>query len=269
MADTIITKTLKDTPPKLYRYCGVRSGRIDWIKRYLLNSELYFSSMTSLNDPLDCRIPVSFDASPEIAEEYWRKIAPLATPYESPEERERHIAELIQNTKTEAGRQQLSEVQFRNFEKHGILSLTKHPDSMLMWSYYADSHAGIVLRFNMTPANLVALTSTLECVMVEVSYQSDFPIINFYGDDIEKIYTLVGTKAIAWAHEHEWRIVLVNMTGHIHIPGEMIDGVIFGLRTDPEDETLIRSWVQERKEPTELLRVRHKLGSFELEIVPA
>jgi hypothetical protein len=269
MADTIVTRTLEKTPSQLYKYCGVRNGRIDWIKRYLLSSELYFAPMTCFNDPLDCRIPMSFDASPEIAEEYWKKIAPLAAPHESPEERDKHVAELIQKTKTNAGREQLTEIQFRNFAKHGILSLTKHPDSMLMWSYYADSHSGIVLRFNMGPANLVALASTIECVMVEVVYQSDFPIINFYGDDTEKIYALIGTKALDWAHEHEWRIVLVNRTGHVRIPSEMIDGIIFGLRTNPDDETLIRSWVHERKEATELLRVKYKSRSFELEIVSA
>ena len=105
---TAIMKALKNMPPTLYKYCGVRNGRIDWIKRYLLGSELYFSPMTSFNDPLDCRIPMSFDASPEIAVEYWNKIAPQAAPGEGPEERKRHIAELIQNAKTEAGRKKLA-----------------------------------------------------------------------------------------------------------------------------------------------------------------
>ncbi len=269
MADSIITETLKRMPPKLYKYCGVLNGRIDWIKKYLLDSELYFSPMTSFNDPLDCRIPMSFDVSPEKAEEYWKKIAPLAAPYETPEERKRHIEEIIQKTKTDAGRKQLTEIQYQNFQKHGILSLTKHPDNMLMWSYYADSHAGIALRFDLTLDNLVALVSTLECLMVEVVYRTDFPVIDYCGDEIVKINELLRTKALAWAHEHEWRIAAVNRTGHIRLPSNLIDGIVFGLRTASDDEALIRSWIHERKEPTELLRVKHKHGSFDLEIVPA
>src|SRR6266581_3321932 len=101
MADTIITRTLKRMPAKLYKYCGVHNNRISWIKRYLLDSELYFSSISAFNDPLDCRIPFIFDAPPELAVEYWKKIAAVAAPQQTAEEQQKRIDELIHDTKNE------------------------------------------------------------------------------------------------------------------------------------------------------------------------
>jgi hypothetical protein len=49
----------------------------------------------------------------------------------------------------------------------------------------------------------------------------------------------------------------------------MIDGVIFGLRTEPAVEQQIKRWVAERPVRTELLRIQHESDSFELKVVPA
>jgi hypothetical protein len=49
----------------------------------------------------------------------------------------------------------------------------------------------------------------------------------------------------------------------------MIDGVIFGLRTEPVVEQQVRKWVAERPVPTELLRIQHESDSFELKVGPA
>ena len=61
----------------------------------------------------------------------------------------------------------------------------------------------------------------------------------------------------------------VGRTGYVRIPLRMIDGVIFGLRTEPAVEQQIRKWVAERPVPTELLRVKEENQSFELKVVPA
>jgi hypothetical protein len=70
-------------------------------------------------------------------------------------------------------------------------------------------------------------------------------------------------------YETEWRIALRDHTGYISIPLRMIDGVIFGLRTDQECQAQIRSWANERAVGVELLRIRNKNDSFELEVVAA
>jgi hypothetical protein len=78
-----------------------------------------------------------------------------------------------------------------------------------------------------------------------------------------------GTKAEAWAHEQEWRLVLPKHWGNLKVPPEMIDGVVMGMRIQPAVEATVRSWVANRNPKVELLRVVHKPQSFELEVVPA
>jgi hypothetical protein len=79
---------------------------------------------------------------------------------------------------------------------------------------------------------------------------------------------LAGTKAKAWEHEREWRLVLINCVGPVRIPPEMIDGVILGLRTDKKCEEEIRQWIKERKAPTKLFRVTNEEDSFLFKIAP-
>ena len=80
---------------------------------------------------------------------------------------------------------------------------------------------------------------------------------------------MLGTKSRAWAHEQEWRLVLVGRTGSVRIPAEMINGVLLGMRIDPSNEEAVRGWIAERTPRIELLRVIHKPGSFALDVVPA
>ena len=265
---TVAGTVLRQLPKSLYKYSPVSDGRIDRIKRYLLNSKLYFSSMSAFNDPLDCRIPFVFEATDAAAAEYWQTIAD-AIPGQSAEQKKARILELIAQTKDDAGRKRLTDQQFTSLQRHGILSLTKHPDSMPMWAYYGESHSGVVLRLNMSPDILLPLTRYEQCVIVPAVYHSDFPKINFYGSDDQKIHDVLGAKAAAWKHEEEWRIVFINGANrHIAVPPEMIDGVVLGVRTSAEHEAQIREWIAARKAKTDLLRVRNKPHSFELELVP-
>jgi hypothetical protein len=137
-----------------------------------------------------------------------------------------------------------------------------------MWSYYAEGHRGIVVLFNTTPEQLAKFRP--EFVPVEVQYSNQFPSIKYYETPTpELIAKVVGTKAKAWEHEKEWRIVLVNHTGYVQIPHTMIGGVVFGLRTDYQVEQQIRSWTKMIPTPLQFFRIKHRRNSFELEVTPA
>jgi len=100
-------------PRALYRYAGVsreEPDRLEGIRRLLVESELYFTSPRTFNDPLDSKgVSLEFIASALKAEQYWRnsykRIAanrlPLGVP---PRERKRWIQRMIANQRTEAGR---------------------------------------------------------------------------------------------------------------------------------------------------------------------
>ena len=255
-------------PQALYRYSGASGDRMKWIHAALVESNVFFSAPSGFNDPLDCRVPFNFDASTVEIERYWRPVAKEQSPGAPPSEIEKTVESLIMLSQTVSGRNQLNETTHRSIAKSGVLSLSTQEANMLMWSYYAESHKGIVLRFRMNMDNLLAIPE--ETLPVEVKYSIDLPCIEFYNTTWEeRLLGVLGTKADAWKHETEWRLVLVSHTGYVHVPPAMIDGVILGLRTDKDHEADIRSWVKARPVKTDILRIVHKPGSFGLEAVPA
>jgi hypothetical protein len=104
---------------------------------------------------------------------------------------------------------------------------------------------------------------------IEVEYNVEFPDVNFYeANTFNLMRTILGTKAIDWRHEEEWRIVLFNITGKVSFPPEMLDGIIFGMRTSEDDKGLIHEWIDSRTISIETYQVSNKPRSFELEINP-
>ena len=158
----------------------------------------------------------------------------------------RRIQQLVMQSRTAAGQKQLTELQFQSIDRHGILCLSTEPNSMVMWSYYAEGHKGIVVRFN-TSVEQLALWRR-QFLPVEVKYATEFPHIPYYDTETQTmIAQVVGTKAKEWEHEKEWRIVLVGTTGYVHVPETMISGIIFGLRTDVEVRGRITEWARRRR----------------------
>lgn len=101
-----------------------------------------------------------------------------------------------------------------------------------------------------------------------MQYTDQFPDVAFYEAGVfELILAIFGTKAKAWKHEQEWRLVRQNRVGPLVYPPAMLDGIILGMRIDEEDEKLVRDWVTKHPSPVEILRVRNVSRSFELEVV--
>lgn len=258
---------LRRLPRVLYRYSSLAGDHMERVKRVLLQSELYFASYTKFNDPLDCRITLDFKASTLKREQYWRQSASRFFPGTPRSQRKAQVSRMVNLSQTPVGREDLNRFAFQEMERHGIVCLSKPPDNVLMWSYYGDGHKGIAIRFNMDPRRLIGLTGTW--CPAEVHYSEKPPCINFFdADAFDLAQGIFGTKAKAWEHESEWRIVLLNRTGVVRIPPSMIDGVILGLRSDEDSARRIRQWAKERPVPTEVLRVVNEKDSFALRVVP-
>ena len=93
-----------------------------------------------------------------------------------------------------------------------IFCVSAIPDSILMWSYYAQNHSGLVLRFNseidespLSEARAVDYVDEVPSV-VEAEHLSD--MLSGYGDigPRELLDLVVFTKYRDWAHEKEWRV---------------------------------------------------------------
>lgn len=160
-----------------------------------------------------------------------------------------------------------------------ILCLTVRPDNGLMWSHYADSHKGVVLRFRSIPA-----FDTPYGLAKPVNYVDEIPPLvgeqeladSFAGvgtfDKAEILNRAVYTKAADWRYEEEWRL----NSGGGRRPGELfedvpfgrneLDGLIFGLRTSEDDREQIKI-LADLYPNVEMLTAIREEGKFGLKIV--
>ena len=168
---------------------------------------------------------------------YLRDNAPLMTRAELDQEFHDVIEQCVQATESSIERH--SKELFDLFSNDKIFCLSSVPTSILLWSYYAQNHAGLVLRFTDDVPD--AATKTAK----PVRYVDQFPSLvddDIFSDmlagydvlDRRKILeTIAFTKSNHWAHEHEWRIYAgVGRTrgAYEDIPfiPTGLDGVIFG-----------------------------------------
>jgi hypothetical protein len=160
-----------------------------------------------------------------------------------------------------------------------ILSLTTTPNIGLMWSHYANSHKGVVMRFRSIPAldspfgiaKPINYTDTRPSLLTE-----DYLINSFAG--LESINAreinnaVIYTKMKEWEYEKEWRISSGDgrdkKASFEDLPfgSNELDGVIFGLRTSSEDRIEICK-LAEAYPNVELMRANEAVGKIGIELI--
>lgn len=220
---------------RLYKYTPVSTRSLSIIS----TGKVWYAKPSSFNDPFDCGLDLCEDMSID------EKVQVLRVEMEregwSPEK----VTQQLQNMFTEYG--ELNQIDTLNIEKltasihqkrndTGILSLSGTPESILMWSHYADQHRGICIEFTVPESISVH----------KVSYSQmppRFTLHDIYVKRNEECLSLFTTKHKHWQYEKEYRVILRGGGDILHnIPGP-ITGVIFGLRTSPDDEALVRKMV--------------------------
>lgn len=169
---------------KLYKYLDVDGGL-----KMLDNRNLQFTNATRLNDPFDCHPGlINFSNVPIEKTKVWGK--------------DRTI-------KLE------SNYYDRLRKETWVCSLSKTYDSLLMWSYYGN-HKGVCIGLDMgkTRKHLSRImcgvnVGTFE---MEVQYKDIIDKPDYFHDINDYFGYVLSTKAKAWAHEQEIRLLLINPT---------------------------------------------------------
>jgi hypothetical protein len=253
---------VQELPPQLFKYVSLEGDRAKWVRNLIVESELFFARPSMFNDPLDCKTPPVFDGREEDVKGYWReRWERTGKGYEE------ELEWFVEMTKTDEGRRQLTKKYLDLLDTYGIACFAPRPDNFLMWSYYASSHTGIAVRFNTAPAFISQLPEPW--MPLKVEYATEFPRPSFYDTDRHRVgRASFGTKALAWAHEEEWRFVRIGKWGAITLPAGMIDGVVLGLKTSPEVSVNVRQWASRANRPIEVLKVVNQPNSFALDVMP-
>lgn len=197
---------------KLFKYLDANGGLM-----MLQNSNLQFTNATRLNDPFDCH-PALFNYSNVPTNKYnWPPADFLKQKGETDMENQRN--------------------------KTWICSLSKVYDSLLMWSYYGN-HRGVCIGLDMDKANKylsqIVCSVHIGVQQLEVQYKDIIEKPDYFHDKIDFIRYQLSTKAKAWEHEQEVRLLLINPT-NVFVP--------MSLPYKPKDEKKLIDWKEIRAYP--------------------
>jgi hypothetical protein len=254
-------------PEFLYKYCNLDAKSREWIQRIFTSNELYFSSPQQFNDPFDCRVQASFDATDDDWEDYLDGMLKERYPEWDYNERSTLVRQLISGGwREDPGTKQkfVNDLQ-SSVNKIGVFCLSEARDNILMWSHYADGHRGFCLQFQIKPA-----LYPLGELLFKVEYTSSYPQINIVRNREDQTRKVLLTKSDFWKYEKEWRIFNPDNGPGIHVfPEEMLTGIIFGCEMPHESRQLIREWAKGRKIPLKFYQTTKKEKEFGLEIIKA
>ncbi|WP_171406987.1 DUF2971 domain-containing protein [Acinetobacter sp. WCHAc060007] len=169
------------------------------------DDQLYASPSHKLNDPCE----VLFEH--ELVKNKINDFAKLITPPPITESLLHQLDIVCESTKN----------------KTGIYSLSKNNLDELLWAYYANSHKGFCIGYD-----LDKLKNGLNSIghMGEINYSNGFPSIEMCDlhNRVDLLNKMAFTKSKRWQHEGEFRI-LFNKHGCIEYDYRAVESIYFGL----------------------------------------
>jgi hypothetical protein len=255
-------------PAHLHRYRSLADGADKFVKRTILENELFFAAPSSFNDPFDCYPAFDFDATVTEMVNYYirplRRLAPQASEIELIHEALAKVHDPVRSPLAGEMQASIQTLHAEHITKTiGVLCLSKQHDEILMWSHYANFHRGICLQFDASHAYFENAH--------EVRYHAKRPRVNPFRDTtIQMMDAALLAKAEQWRYEEEWRLIhYQNGPGVRKFPPEALTGILLGARITQEDERKVKDWVSDRHYPTQLFRAVQSDTAYSLRIEPA
>jgi len=258
---SLVEKWVARLPEHLFKYrtlSGLGSVRLATL---IGESILHFPTYAELNDPFDSNFSFDFAAPADVLEAYWRRALP-----DDLSNREAAIRLAIESS-SNAERMANGSTAVRDLmSKFGVYCLTAKPDDILMWSYYAEGHAGVCLRFR-SEGLFDSYCRDGVGMLVPVEYVPGYQIVPYFTSSVVGlVHAGIGTKAVAWKHEAEWRVVKPKASGLLRFERAALDGIILGCRISAEDERLVRGLAGQREAPIPVMKASKKESEYGIQI---
>lgn len=257
----------------MYQFKSIAGQYRKYLEKWQANT-LWLSDPARFNDPLDLKLEI--------------KVLTERGPYEDLERLRQVVFELLKdNQRVNAwfyspqlfksiqdwsyARLMGDDVRLINdiqqcIAQFGVSCFTSDVNHPLMWSHYADHHAGYGVQYELKELEMAELEPSL--TTEHVQYVSRLPQLCLSEVLLAPHQTLsrmLATKSLHWAYENEWRLIKHgHKGGYIAMPfGLKITGLIAGEKMQPQDESLLRSKAEEFGVP--MYRMATKYG-YELHL---
>ena len=204
-------------PKYLYKYREFS----DRTYEIILNSEFYFASPLSFNDPFDCNLSYKKEYSKEEIENYKKEYM-----IKNPKINRITLDDNFSNEEKFYNKRM--EVKEELIKNSGILSLSKTEKSIPMWSHYSKKHQGLVFELDVKEDYNFFRTFGL------VDYVGDYEILSlakFYEGNTD----IFATKYIEWKDEEEIRIIDYEKSGNRKFKKKLLKTIYFGCKAKEID----------------------------------
>jgi hypothetical protein len=108
--------------------------------------------------------------------------------------------------------------------KFGMLSLSRNPNSLLMWAHYSDDHKGMLIEFDEEHSFFKRGFKLSPIVYSSNRTKEAFMV----GDSID-LDSMLYRKSSEWAYEQEWRLVAPLASAKRKVKSKPFDLYLFGV----------------------------------------
>jgi hypothetical protein len=229
----------------------------------ILKSEHYFTSPAKFNDPFDCRPVHGFNGTDQEVRQYLIGLFAKFRPAQEPSQRAAEVDAILADPGRDPRRPenlQLFAAMISTFatDTTGMLCLSGAPDVPLMWSHYADSHAGVCLGFDPQASHFAQAQP--------VRYARRRPVVDPTTQSKEQMLDAsLFTKSLDWAYEEEWRIVLPSGPGFYELKSSL-RSIVAGAAIESKHFQELLAWTSSLQESVEIYRAVLSRHSFELDL---
>ncbi|MDR3492303.1 MAG: DUF2971 domain-containing protein [Gammaproteobacteria bacterium] len=233
----------EQTPPfprYLYKYRAISNDTSkERIKQIAIDSKFFLSSPESFNDPFDMKCKWVIEGSAFQTRERLKNL------FKSLGNSRREIDEKLPRavvTLRENPDKILGDSVKKAVNSSGVLSLSKIPHNILMWSHYSDCSKGICLQFDVIKDPDTFMKAA------RVRYNDTYPVINWLENNIQNPFReALLQKSTHWSYEQEHRIIEPgSANAHLSFKPESLVGIIFGVSISQESIDFITELLEER-----------------------
>jgi hypothetical protein len=291
-------------PERLFKYTKADTGNL-----ILSNQTLQWSSPVAFNDPFDLKNYFHIDFSwSDLRREAVQKLSEIVLSPEEPTLADGndfvdHIRWLRTNLKG-SSREYVESVLDAGFDPSQlcekltadernnwlqereivrILCFAERPDNLLMWSHYAEQHAGVVLEFE---TKLFEKSASSHAIKVRYSHVVPTPFTyqqyldyflgqKVFPDVSDYTIAVASSKYTEWSYEQEWRLLRYEdppksgLHSYFAYPVDALVGAYFGSKIDSTKRDGLFSLLKGKYPHAQTYTMREKSGRYELEINPA
>lgn len=189
--------------------------------KIILDSEFYFASPRSFNDPFDCNLSYREEYSIREIDEAYENLA--NTKYTKEQ-----LHSMYGSNSDEFVRS-FGKLNEQLVSLSGILSLSKSNNNITMWSHYAKNHTGLVFELHVNEDFDFFNGYSI------VNYSKDYEKLSYTKDDEKELYNALITKYTDWEYEEEIRIIDFYENGAKKFNKHALKTIYFGYKAQEID----------------------------------